>query len=169
MTEILTTARLRLREITPADSVFLLALLNEPDFIRNIGDRQVRTLDEAHQYLVQHLLGSYQRHGFGLWLVERQVDSVALGLCGLVQRDYLDCPDVGYALLARFAGQGYASEAAVAVAQYGRTVLRLPKLAGIVSPHNLASKKILQKAGLQPVGQRQVPATGDWVDYFESV
>lgn len=167
LTEVLRTARLRLRHIELSDAAFLLALLNEPAFIQNIGDRQVRNLDQAATYLQQNMQESYRNNGFGLWVMERLDDQQAIGLCGLVKRDYLTDPDVGYALLAAFNGEGYTSEAALAVVNYANQQLGIKRLCGIVSTHNLASKRILTKIGMQACGQKEKPGTQEWVDFYQ--
>ncbi|MDZ7869806.1 MAG: GNAT family N-acetyltransferase [Rheinheimera sp.] len=166
LVDILRTDRLQLRQAELHDAAHLLALLNEPDFINNIGDRGVRDLTQAEVYLQQNLQQSYQINGFGLWIVERSVDRVVMGLCGLVKRDYLQQPDVGYALFRQYSGQGYTSEAALAVVAYARDVLGLNTLCGIVSPDNLASKRILEKTGMRPAGQKDVPGSDKQVDFY---
>lgn len=166
MATILTTNRLRLRHAELRDAPAMLLLVNEPEFLQNIGDKQVRDLQQAEWYLQNGAIASYQQHGFGLYLVERLADGATLGLCGLVQRDYLQYPDVGYALFREFSGQGYISEAALAVVAYARDVLGLQTLCGIVAPDNLASKRILEKTGMRPAGQKLVPGSDKTVDFY---
>lgn len=166
MALVLTTARLRLRHAELSDAAAMLLLVNEPEFLQNIGDKQVRNLSQAEQYLQNGAIASYQQHGFGLYLVERLSDNATLGLCGLVQRDYLQLPDVGYALFRQYSGQGYISEAALAVVAYAHEVLGLPQLCGIVSPSNLASKRILEKIGMKPAGQKIIPGSQKLVDFY---
>jgi RimJ/RimL family protein N-acetyltransferase len=167
MAIVLTTPRLTIRELLSTDAAFLLELLNEPDFIRYIADRQVRTIEQAELYLQDGPQSSYRQHGFGLWLVERQADGVALGVCGLLQREYLNMPDLGYAMLARYSGQGYASEAALAVLRFAHQQLGYQQLCAIVSPDNAASLHILQQLGMQPCGELSIPATGKTVCYLQ--
>lgn len=157
MAEILASARLRLREMEADDAEFILALLNSQPFLDHIGDRGLRTTDDAKRYIANHIQGSYRRHGFGLWLIERRADGEPLGICGLLQRDYLDFPDIGYALLPAHCGLGYASEAAVAVLDYGRSMLGHVAIGAIVSPGNRLSIRVLEKIGL--VLQREIAAT----------
>jgi RimJ/RimL family protein N-acetyltransferase len=159
------TARLIIDEVSAADAAAVLDLLNEPDFIRNIADRGVRTLEQAVAYIEQGPRASYQAHGHGLWRV-RLKEGPMIGLCGLIYRDYLGVPDVGYGFMARYFGQGYATEAAQAVLDYGFAELGMQRICGIVSPHNDASKRILQKIGLHYVKQVQTPE-GKILDYFE--
>jgi ribosomal-protein-alanine N-acetyltransferase len=157
MVEILSSARLRLREIEADDAEFILELLNSQPFLDNIGDRGVRTADDARRYIENNVKGSYRRHGFGLWLIERRDNDQPLGICGLLQRDYLDFPDVGYALLPAHFGAGYATEAASAVLGYGRSVLGHAAIGAIVSPGNRLSIRVLEKIGLAL--QRELAAT----------
>jgi [ribosomal protein S5]-alanine N-acetyltransferase len=146
---LISTARLTLRQLTLDDAPFIMALLNEPDFIRFIADRNIRSLDDAQRYLENGPLASYARNGFGLWCVERTSDQVALGMCGLIRRDGLDAVDIGYAYLSVHYGHGYATEAARGVVAYGREVLALPRVVAIVDPGNTASIHVLKKIGLR--------------------
>jgi ribosomal-protein-alanine N-acetyltransferase len=143
------TPRLRLRHLTDADAAFVLELLNEPDFIRNIGDREVRTLDAARRYIQLGPVASYSQHGFGLFLVELRDCAVPIGICGLLKRDYLADVDVGFALRESFRGKGYAFEAASAVLQLGQQVLGLSRIVAITSPDNHASMSLLRRLGLE--------------------
>lgn len=143
------TGRLRLRHLTQADAAFILELLNEPDFIRNIGDREVRTTDDARRYIEQGPVASYNQHGYGLLLVELQDSGAPIGICGLLKRDYLDDVDVGFALRESFRGKGYAFEAASAVLQLGKQVLGLGRIVALTSPDNLASMSVLRRLGLE--------------------
>jgi RimJ/RimL family protein N-acetyltransferase len=145
---ILATERLILRELTHQDAPFILELLNEEDFLRYIGDKGVRNLDDARAYLSQGPMDSYHRHGFGLYAVTLQ-GGTPIGICGLVRREGLDDPDVGFALFARFRGQGYAVEAARAVLKLARETLRLPRVLAITSLDNAASIAVLGKIGLR--------------------
>ncbi len=143
---ILETERLFLREFTPADAAFIVELLNEPDFIRNIGDKGVRDAAGAGTYLRDGPLASYTKHGFGLWCVTLK-DGTPIGMCGLLQRDFLPGPDLGFALLARHRGQGYAHEAAAAVLRHAREKLGLPVLHALTAFRNPDSVKLLVKLG----------------------
>ena len=157
MAQILGTARLQLREIEDTDAAFLLQLLNTRDFINNIGDRRVRTLDESRHYIESNIRASYRQHGMGLWVVEDRNSLAVLGLCGLLKRDTLEHPDVGYAFLPGAFGCGFATEAAAACLQYGRSTLGLASICAIVSAHNKASIRVLEKIGLRY--QREIPGT----------
>jgi ribosomal-protein-alanine N-acetyltransferase len=143
------TARLRLRHLLDTDAPFILELLNEPDFIRNIGDRQVRTLEDARSYIQHGPMVSYRQHGFGLLLVELQENGAPIGICGLLKRDYLDDVDVGFALRESYRGRGYAFEAATAAIRHGREALGISCIVAITSPDNHASMNLLRKLGLE--------------------
>lgn len=145
---VLETARLRLRHLTDDDARFVLALLNEPSFIENIGDRGVRTIEGARRYLADGPIASYARHGYGLYLVELRTSGEPIGICGLVKRDYLENADLGYALLPPFCSRGYALEAAAAVKSYALETLGLGRVLAITTPGNVRSIRVLEKVGL---------------------
>ena len=121
--------------------------MNDADFMRHVGDRGVRTVEDARAYILDGAVASYERHGFGLYLVETKEDGVPVGICGLVKRDFLDDVDLGFALAPEHRGRGYAREAAEATLEYARTVLGLGRLAAIVSPANTASIRLLEELG----------------------
>ena len=129
----LETERLRLRELVESDAPFILELLTDPSFLQNIGDRGVRDLDSARDYIRNGPTASYAKHGFGLWLVERKDDGEPLGTCGLLRRDTLPHVDIGYAFLPRHWSRGYAVEACTAVRDHALGTLALPRLLAILS------------------------------------
>ena len=144
---VLTTDRLRLRHLTYDDAPFLVTLLNDPAFLLNIGDRGVRNEADACAYLDAGPLASYTQHGFGLWCCESLGDGQPIGLCGLLRRDTLPHPDVGYALLPGARSHGYAREAVAGVLTYARDVLEIPHVVAIVSPHNATSIRVIESLG----------------------
>ena len=148
MTE-LETVRLRLREMNEADAPFLLEVLNEPAFVRNVGDRGVRTVDDAAQYLRERVTASYEKFGFGMWLVEMKDTGQLLGICGLIKRDALEDVDLGFSFLERFWSRGFAYEAATSALGYGWSVAKLSRVVAIVAPHNAASIRLLEKLGFR--------------------
>jgi RimJ/RimL family protein N-acetyltransferase len=149
---ILETERLRLRWFTGADADFLRALLNDPGWLANIGERNVRTRRQARTWIATRHTATYGRLGFGFWGVERKSDGRLLGMCGLIKRDTLMEADVGYALMPEFRGQGYAREAAAACLRYAQDVLGLAEVWGITGPDNAASAAVLRQIGLQDAG-----------------
>jgi RimJ/RimL family protein N-acetyltransferase len=144
----LETDRLILRHLDAGDAPFIVSLLNEPAFLHYIGDRQVRSEEDAIRYILKGPATSYRQHGFGLDLVTLKATGTPIGICGLLQRDYLPSPDIGYAYLRRFWSQGYAVEAAAGVMQHARLVLGMPSLLAITADENIASIRVLEKIGL---------------------
>jgi len=146
---VLETERLSLRRLTVDDAEFILALLNEPSFLRYIGDKKVRNLDDARQYILNGPVGSYERHGFGLNCVELRESHTPIGMCGLLKRDELPDPDIGFALLPDFWSKGFAFEAAQAVLKDARERLQLQRILAITSLDNEASINLLQRLGFR--------------------
>jgi ribosomal-protein-alanine N-acetyltransferase len=145
---VLETGRLTLRRITTDDAPVILALVNDPAWLANIGDRGVRTLEDARAYIEKGPVAMYQRLGFGLYLAVRKEDGAAIGMAGLIKRDTLDDVDVGFAFFPEYRGQGYARESAAAVIAYGKRELGLERIVAITSPTNAPSIKVLEKVGL---------------------
>ncbi|WP_395401982.1 GNAT family N-acetyltransferase [Pseudoduganella sp. UC29_106] len=142
------TERLTLRPLTEGDAAFYLQLVNEPSFIENIGDKGVRTLDDARNAIVTGPMAMHKALGYSLMLVQQKSDGAAIGMCGLIKRDTLPDTDIGYAYLPAYWGRGYAFEAAAAVVAFARDKVGLKRLLGIVSPRNTASNQLLRKLGL---------------------
>ena len=145
---VIETERLALHAFDPdseGDVAFMHRLLNEPSFIQNIGDRGVRSLVDAHAYLLKGPVASYAANGFGLYRMQVKASGDTIGTCGLVKRATLDHADLGYALLPESCGKGYAAEAAAAVLAYGHGVLGLPRILAITNPGNTASIRVLEK------------------------
>jgi RimJ/RimL family protein N-acetyltransferase len=147
---VLETERLVLRHLSPeTDAEFILKLLNEPSFIQYIGDKGVRTLEDAGQYIQNGPVKSYQENGFGLCKVELKTSGVAMGISGLVKRDTLPDADIGFAFLPEYWNQGYAIESARAVMEHAHEVLGIARVVAITSPDNEASARLLEKIGLK--------------------
>lgn len=143
-----TNSRVTLRRLTLDDAPFILELLNDPDFLANIGDRQVRTLDDAARYLSAGPIEMYERLGYGLWCVELCSTSTPIGICGILKRDWLENVDLGFALLPQFRGMGYAIEAARITLARARDVYQVSRVVAIVSPGNARSERLLHKLGM---------------------
>ncbi len=158
----LETPRLWLREFTEADAAFVLRLLNEPSFIEFIGDRGVRSLDDARRYLREGPMASYRTNGHGLLRIDLKPDGVPVGMCGLVRRDSLPDADIGFALLPEYWNCGYVTEAARAAIRHGHETLGMGTILGITVPGNGRSISVLGKLGLQfleerPLGDKPQP------------
>jgi RimJ/RimL family protein N-acetyltransferase len=143
------TDRLQLRRVELDDAAFLLDLLNQPSFLHFIGDKGLRTLDDARDYILTGPLASYERFGFGMYLTVLKQGQTPIGICGLLKRDSLEDVDVGYAFLPQFWSRGYAFESASAVMAYARNVLGIDRIVAVVSPDNDASIHVLEKLGLR--------------------
>ena len=162
--EILRTPRLILREITVHDAAFTLDLLNQPSFIKNIGDRGVRDLEQAARFIEERFRKSYTDHGYGLYVAELKaaIDGVThrtpIGICGFVRRAELPGPDIGFAFLPQYERKGYGSESAKAMLQYGREQFGFERVLAITSLENDASGNLLLKLGFQFDGLTDSPA-----------
>lgn len=164
----LETERLTLRELSTDDAPFILRLLNEPSFIRFIGDKQVRSLDDACQYILNGPIASYQQHGFGLFLVTLKSNNIPIGMCGLLKRETLPDVDIGFAFVPEHWHQGYALESAAAVFDYGKDVLKLPRIVAITNKDNETSGRLLEKLGLHFDRIVDLTGTGDETKLFIS-
>lgn len=145
------TARLQLQQLVADDAEFILRLTNSAGWLRFIGDRGVHTLQDALGYIEAGPQAMFAAHGHGLWRVNRRGDPTAIGLCGLIRRDSLPAPDLGFALLPEHCGQGYAVEAAQACVVHAREVLRWPQLLAILQADNAGSMRLLKKLGFEIV------------------
>ena len=166
---ILQTERLTLRHLSPETDVeFILRLLNEPSFLKYIGDKGVRTLDGAGAYIRNGPMKSYEENGFGLYRVGLKEDGRAIGICGLIKRDTLPEPDIGFAFLPEYWNQGYAHESAAEVMRHARADLRLDRILAITSPDNEASGKLLEKIGLRFQRMVRLSEDADEVKLFST-
>ncbi|PTL83444.1 GNAT family N-acetyltransferase [Vitiosangium sp. GDMCC 1.1324] len=164
---LLETERLSLRRLSvDADAEFILELLNEPSFIKNIGDRGVRSVEDARRYIVNGPVASYERYGFGLYRVGLKASDEPMGMCGLLKRDSIEDVEVGFAFLPRFWSKGYALESAAAVKAHGRDVLGLKRLAAIVNPDNQGSIRVLERIGLKYERMVRLPGEAQDIRFY---
>jgi RimJ/RimL family protein N-acetyltransferase len=167
MIHVLDTERLSLRHFDLDDAEFIVRLLNEPAFHQHIGDRGVRTIEDAHRYLREGPLASYARHGFGLWCVTTKDEARRpIGMCGLLKRDTLPDVDVGYAFLADVWSRGYATEAVRATLAHGRQRFGLTRVLAVVSPGNERSVAVLARNGFVGAGRCRLAEGGPEVLLF---
>ena len=145
---IIETARLGVDSLSTAYAPFILELVNSPGWLEFIGDRGIKTLADAESYIVNGPLASYEKNGFGLYLLVLKPGGISIGMCGLIKRDTLEHPDIGFALLPAYTGKGYAQEAASAVLQYAQETLGIKKIAAITLEKNHRSIQLLTKLGL---------------------
>ena len=165
-TKILETERLILREVVETDAAFILDLLNSPSFIKYIGDRNVRVVDEARDYIKTRFIKSYRDFGYGLYAVEVKEKKISVGICGFVKRDSLPDADIGFAFLPQFERKGYGVESASAVMEYGRNSLSLKRILAITTPHNESSIRLLEKLNFKFEGLVKLSRDADEVKLF---
>jgi RimJ/RimL family protein N-acetyltransferase len=143
--KILETERAILRQVTKDDDEFVLDLLNQPSFIKYIGDRNVRTINQARDYIESRFTASYKKFGFGLWSVELKETDTTVGICGFVKRDSLPEADIGFAFLPQYERKGYAFESASVALRYGESALNFKRILAVTSQDNESSGKLLGK------------------------
>ena len=141
------TPRLRLLPVVETDAALLLAIWNDPRFIHYVSDRGIRTLEQARAAIVEGPAGLFEVYGYGPYRVERKSDDESVGICGLFRREFLDDPDLGYAVLPGFRGEGYASEAARQVLVIAAVAFGLKRVKALISPANAASIHVIEKLG----------------------
>ena len=123
---VMTTARCKLREIvldSPQDQEFILQLWQDPTIIRNIGDRNIRTIEDSIR-VIARMVNDYAQWGFGSWVVEYYPPTeepseaqlpVLIGIAGFLKRDYLPYPDAGWCFLEQFQRKGLGLEVTEAI------------------------------------------------------
>lgn len=146
---LLHTDNLIIRHLSVDDASFIFELVNMPSWLQYIGDRGVKTLRDAEQYILNGPMASYAKFGFGLYLVALKDTHQPIGMCGLLKRDTLEAPDIGFAFLEKFTGNGYAFESAAAVLAYGKEVLGLAHIVAITTKDNNSSIKLLGRLGFK--------------------
>lgn len=166
--QIVETQRLIIREATESDASFIKALLNSPNWLEFIGDRDIKTEEDAKIYINNSLVKSYQTNGFGLFLVALKENNQLIGMSGFVKRDYLPHPDIGFAMLPEYEGKGYSYEAAKAVMDYGQNVLKASKIYAITDEGNIKSQNLLKKIGLIQNGTITPPNSNEELMLFEN-
>jgi len=161
------TERVIIKELDLSYADFIFQLLNSPGWLQYIGDRNIHSLEDAGNYLLNGPLKSYKDHGFGLCLVQLREDGIPIGIAGLLKRDYLDCPDLGYAFLPEYEGKGYAFESANAIIQQSKEYLGLERIQAIVLPENERSIHLLEKLGMKDQGMHEFPGQKSVLRLFQ--
>lgn len=163
------TDRLFLHRLTSKDAPFILKLVNDPSWIKYIGDKNIKTLKAAREYIKTGPQKSYALLGFGLYAVHLKTTGKSIGICGLLRRDTLDDADIGFAFLPEYTGKGYASESAEAVIKHARHILGMKRILAITSPDNFKSIKLLEKLGFEFIKKTKLSADAGEVSLFEIV
>ncbi|WP_432411260.1 GNAT family N-acetyltransferase [Rasiella sp. SM2506] len=148
----LETERLLLRQIEVTDAPFFYELLNSEGWLKYIGDRNIKTIADAERQIIEKYIPGYTKYGYGSYIVIDKASKMAVGTCGMYQRDNLNHPDIGFAFLPQFIGKGYGYEASNAVLHYAKNTLNICKVLAFTVPHNSASIKLLEKLGLKNAG-----------------
>lgn len=154
--QVFETERLNVRWLEVRDAEFILQLLNEPGWLQYIGDKGIRSIEDAENYILSGPMSMYERHGFGLFAVETKETQIPLGICGLIKRDGLEDVDLGFAFLSAHQSQGYAYEAAKGTLEYARK-LDIDRLVAITTKDNTSSSKLLEKLGMVLEGYVTLP------------
>lgn len=155
------TSRLILRKLSLSDSAFIIWLLNTPEWLENVGDRHVHTLEDAHAYLLNGPIKSYDLNGFGLRAIQLKGSDTLIGVCGLIKRYNFDDVDIGYALFSRFMGNGYAFEASKATIDYGFNQLNLNRIVAVTTEENIRSRNLLARLGSRFETEMIMPGSND--------
>ncbi|MFD2202451.1 GNAT family N-acetyltransferase [Shivajiella indica] len=161
------TERMIIRELTLRDADFIFQLLNTPGWLKYIGDRGINSIEDAKNYLLEGPLKSYSKNGFGLYLVLMRNGLQKLGIAGLLKREYLPFPDIGFAFLPEFEGKGFAFECSKAILGYSKVKLGLDKIQAIVLPKNNRSIRLLEKLGMEDQGLFLFPGQNDQLRLFQ--
>lgn len=162
----LETERLRIRALTIIDAGFMMQLMNTPTWIKNIGNRNVNDKTSASNYIANNIINSYNINGFGLFLVKHKKDNQSAGICGIVKREGLTIPDLGFAFMPNYEGMGIATEASKAVVKYAKETLEINQLAGITKPENIASIRVLEKVGMEFKRLIQLPQDANFFSLY---
>ncbi len=165
---ILETNRLILAEQTEDDAAFILELLNTPGWLKYIGDRGVKTIDDARKYIFNGAMKSYRQNGFGLYLTKLKDRNIPVGICGLIKRPGLEQVDIGFAFLPQYEGKGYGFESASAIMKHAREVLGLTVIVAITTKDNTSSIKLLEKIGFSFKEMVTLPGDNEELMLFES-
>jgi RimJ/RimL family protein N-acetyltransferase len=163
---IIETKRLILSKLSVDDAPFILALLNDSEWLQFIGDKGVRTIDDARKYILNGPIKSYEQFGFGLYLTMLKDSNTPIGICGLLKRDHLDHVDLGFALLPEFRRKGYTKESASAVLKYGKSKFKFDHILAITQPDNINSVNVLKKLGFMFERMVEIPGNDSEVQLF---
>jgi len=163
---VIETPRLKIRWLEVGDAAFIYTLVNDPTWIRYIGDKNVSNLEDAKTYIETGPVEMYRNLGFGLNHVSLKQDGTPIGICGLLKRETLADVEIGFALLPGFRSQGYAFEAATAVLEHGCARLEISRIVAILTPDNLASGKLLGKLGFEFESSFKKEPNSDTLDLY---
>ncbi|MEO5591406.1 MAG: GNAT family N-acetyltransferase [Chitinophagaceae bacterium] len=142
------TSRCNVRHLKIEDASFIFELTNTPEWLQFIGDRGIRNITDAENYIINGPMSSYEKYGHGLYKIILKSTAEAIGICGIIKRDTLEDKDIGFALLPEYTGNGYAYEMAAATLQHAKKELGVKRIVAITLPANIRSINLLTKLGL---------------------
>jgi ribosomal-protein-alanine N-acetyltransferase len=166
---LMVTERLRLRPVAVDDTELMLAVWNDPAFMRNVTDRGIRTEEQAREAIESGAQKLFEDYGYGPYCMSLKSNGQMIGICGLFKREILEDPDIGFGVLPDYCGNGYAGEAAIAVVEYARQDLGISNLTAIVSPTNVTSIGLIEKLGLTFERMITMPGDNDAVCLYSKV
>lgn len=167
MYEKIQTERLILKRVSLADAEFIQKLYNGAKFIEFIGDKGIRTVEDAQNYIEKRFLPQIEKLGFGNYIIIRKEDERKVGSVGIFERDGLDVHDIGFSFLPEFEAKGYGFEAASALIHVSFTEFGLQKISAITSNANISSQKLIEKLGLKYLKNIQLPNDDEELRYYE--
>jgi RimJ/RimL family protein N-acetyltransferase len=162
------TERLLIRPMSLEDAEFILDLYNRPKFIQYIGDRNIKTVADAENYIKNKFLPQLEKLGYGNYLVLTKEGNHKIGGVGIFEREGLDVVDIGFSLLDEFEGKGYAYEAALKVKSIGMDDFGLKKISAITVKDNYSSQKLIEKLGLKFQKYVTIPGDDEELMYYET-
>jgi [ribosomal protein S5]-alanine N-acetyltransferase len=163
---VLETERLVLRHLTKSDAAFIQELVNDPDWLRYIGNKNVHSSEDAVRYLREGPLEMYRRHGHGFYAMQLKPRGESIGICGLIRREGLEEVDLCFAVLPSYRRQGYATEAAAATLEYAKQVMKLKRVLAITTPDNPVSARLLEKLGMRL--EKRITLGGEELDLYST-
>lgn len=164
----LETDRLILQPVKMEDAEFILELYNSPNFIKFIGDRNLRTVEDAENYIKEKFLPHVDKHGFGSFVILRKSDNKKIGNVGIYVRDGLNAPDIGFSFLSEFERKGYGFEASKKIMEIAFSEFGLKKISAITTKENISSQKLIEKLGLKFQSIVQLPDDPEDLLYYET-
>ncbi|KMQ69800.1 GNAT family acetyltransferase [Chryseobacterium sp. FH2] len=162
------TERLIIRPMSLDDKEFIFELYNRPKFIKYIGNRNIKTVSDAENYIKNRFLPQMEKLGFGNYLIVTKEGNHKIGGVGIFEREGLDVVDIGFSLLEEFEGKGYAYEAALKVKSVGMGDFGLKKISAITSKDNFSSQRLIEKLGLKFQKHVTLPDEDEELMYYET-
>ncbi len=151
------TERLILREFRANDDTAMFELDSNAEVHKYLGNNPVTKIEQVHNYIA-NIQQQYLNNGIGRWITIEKSSNEIIGWSGLKfiteeENNQINFYDVGYRFMPKYWGKGYATEATKAALKYGFETLNINKIVGAANTENKASRRVLEKCGLQFVEQ----------------